>query len=200
MLTPAVIVVTGGIGCGKTTVVELFAQMGAGVLDTDQISRDLTAAGGAAVTALHRQFGADCLTPDGALDRQAMRQRVFADDRARQQLEAILHPLILEQVKARLQDMLNYPYILLVVPLLWRDSPYVALAERILLVDCRESLQVARVMQRSALTESEVRTIMRCQPQPELRLQLADDVIDNNGDVAGLQCQVEALHRLYSDL
>lgn len=187
---------TGGIGSGKTTVAELFAALGAAVIDTDQIAHQLTAAGGAATEAIRQTFGADFITPDGAMDRRRMREAVFADPAAKKQLESILHPLIRSETeRAAAEAKGAYP--LFVVPLLVESGTWKQRVSRVLVVDCDEEIQLQRVMQRNGLSEAQVRAIMATQVPRAARLAQADDVIVNEGDPAALTAQVERLHAAY---
>lgn len=187
---------TGGIGCGKSTVADLFAAHGASLVDTDVIAHQLTAPGGAAMPALLREFGADVATPDGAMDRTRMRDLVFADPGARTRLEAILHPMIrLETANAALAA--TGPYVIFVVPLLIESGNWRARVQRVLAIDCQESTQIARVMARNGLPESQVKSIMAAQVSRQQRIAAADDVIDNDGDLAALTPQVARLHAFY---
>jgi dephospho-CoA kinase len=187
---------TGGIGCGKTTVADLFAARGASIVDTDQIAHSLTGPGGAAMPALVAEFGPACATPAGALDRAWMRELVFSDAGARTRLEHILHPRIRDATAAA-AAIATGPYVIFVVPLLiesgtWRDR-----LSRVLAIDCPEALQVARVMARSGLQEGQVLAIMAAQVTREQRLAAADDVIVNDDGLAALAPQVERLHAFY---
>jgi dephospho-CoA kinase len=193
---PLVVALTGGIGSGKSSVAEAFAQRGVAVVDTDAIAHELTGPGHSATRAIAAAFGSEYLTAEGALDRARMRERVFGDDGARRQLEAILHPLIRAEALRRVAAAVS-PYVVLVVPLLvetgaWRDA-----ARRVLVIDCPESLQVERVMKRSGLTADAVRAIMGAQVSRSERLARADDVLVNDGDLAALDTAVETLHRRY---
>jgi len=190
---------TGGIGCGKSAAAEIFARLGATVIDTDQIARQLTALGQPALTAIWEQFGADYFLSDGNLDRARLRHLVFSDTAAKNQLEALLHPLIKDEVRRRLVTV-QAPYAIVAVPLLLETGAYRELVQRILVVDCSAEQQVARVISRSHLSEEEVRAIMTSQISRAERLQLADDIIDNHGDRSALQQQVEQLHRSYLQL
>lgn len=190
---------TGGIGCGKSVAAEIFARLGATVIDTDQIARQLTALGQPALTAIREQFGADCFLPDGNLDRALLRHLVFSDTAAKKLLEALLHPLIKDEVRRRLMTV-QTPYAIVAVPLLLETGAYRGLVQRVLVVDCGEEQQVERVMERSGLSGEEVRAIMACQISRAERLRLADDIIDNHGDRSALQQQVETLHRIYLQL
>lgn len=190
---------TGGIGCGKSAAAEIFTRLGAAVIDTDQIAHQLTALGQPALTAIRGQFGADYFLSDGNLDRARLRKLIFSDAAAKKQLEALLHPLIQEEVRGRLITVQS-PYTIVAVPLLLETGAYHELVQRILVVDCSEEQQVERVMARSRLSEEEVRAIMASQISRSERLRLADDIIDNHGDRSALQQQVERLHRRYLQL
>ena len=187
---------TGGIGSGKTTVAARFASLGVEVVDTDEISRALTAAGGEAMPALREAFGERFVTPSGALDRAAMRSHAFEDPAARGKLEAILHPAIRARADAALAAAAS-PYAILVVPLLFETRGYADRVRRTLVVDCPEGLQVERAARRSGLAPEDVRAIMRVQWPRWRRLQAADDVVWNGADPAALAPQCEALHARY---
>ena len=191
---------TGGIGSGKSTVASLFANLGAGIVDTDEIAHRLTQANGAAIAAIRAAFGADFIGDDGAMNRAKMRELVFSDKAARQRLESILHPAILEQAKLQLQQLQQKPYIILVVPLLPESIEFQQLVHRILVVDCNEDAQIARVCRRSSMDEQQVRVIITLQTPRTERLQLADDAISNNGTLDDLTEQVKALHERYSNM
>lgn len=193
-----VVGLTGGIGSGKSAVAALFAELGADIVDTDAIAHQLTGRGGAAIEPIRAAFGGSVITPEGALDRAAMRRLVFSDPAAKQRLEAILHPMIRVEADLRCVSAQG-AYVILVVPLLVETGSYRGRVDRILVVDCAEATQVARTMARSGLTEAEVRAIMAVQAGREARLAAADDVIDNDGGLEALRAQVEALHRRYLD-
>lgn len=188
---------TGGIGSGKSEAARMFAALGVPVVDTDAIARDLTAPGSAALERITRHFGDSLLRPDRTLDRAALRERVFADDAARKELEAILHPLIHAAALKALERHPDAPYQLIVVPLLFESPRYLALVDRTLLVDCAESLQISRAAARSQLSPDAVRAIMRAQLPRAERARRADDIIHNDGSLDELQSQVERLHRQY---
>lgn len=191
-----VVGLTGGIGSGKTTVAELFAGHGAAVVDTDMIARALTAPCGAAMGAIEAAFGKAYITPQGALDRAAMRARIFSDPGAKARLEAVLHPLIRAASDAALAST-RAPYALLAVPLLVETKHYLPQCQRVLVVDCSEQTQIERVMQRSGLSREETLAILASQTSRAGRLAVADDVIDNEGGPAALPGQVFALHERY---
>ena len=186
---------TGGIGSGKSAAADEFAMLGAAVVDTDVISRELTEAGGAAIPAIERVFGADFVV-DGAMDRKRMRDHVFADPAAKRTLEALLHPMIREESARRIARA-SGSYVVHVVPLLIESPDYRKRVDRVLVVDCPEETQVARVRARSGLSEDEVRRIMRGQISRAARLAAADDVIDNGSTREALRNQVAALHKKY---
>lgn len=190
---------TGGIGSGKSTVAGLFAALGVPVIDTDVIARDLTAPGAAALNEIRAAFGEMVMRTDGTLDRAALRRRVFADDEARRQLEAILHPRIRRIVEQGCAKV-DAPYALIVIPLLVETGSYRDLLNRVLVVDCPEDLQVARVMARSQLPLDEVRAILAAQAGRAERLAIADDVIVNTASPEALRAQVATLHQRYQVL
>jgi dephospho-CoA kinase len=196
-MTPAFSVgLTGGIGCGKSTVADLFAALGATIVDTDVIAHALTAPQGAAMPAIVAEFGPDFAQPDGALDRARMRTLVFSDATARARLEAILHPRIRAATEAAGQAATG-AYVIYVVPLLIESGSWRERVTRVLAIDCSEDTQVARVMQRSHLSADEVRAIMATQVTRARRLAEADDVVDNDTGLEALRAQVHALHERY---
>ncbi len=190
---------TGGIGSGKSAAAERFAELGVPVIDTDVIAHELTRPGSRALDVIRASFGEAVIAADGSLDRPVLRRRVFVDPAARRQLEAILHPLILHEVKARLAS-LSGPYAVAVIPLLVETGAYDALVDRIAVVDCPEELQIARTIARSGLTPDEVGAILAAQAARPARLAVADDVIVNTGSLAALRDQVDALHQRYLTL
>ena len=196
-MTPAFSVgLTGGIGCGKSTVADLFAALGATIVDTDVIAHALTAPQGAAMPAIVAEFGPYFAQPDGALDRARMRTLVFSDATARARLEAILHPRIRAATEAAGQAATG-AYVIYVVPLLIESGSWRERVTRVLAIDCSEDTQVARVMQRSQLSADEVRAIMATQVTRARRLAEADDVVDNDAGLDALRAQVQALHERY---
>lgn len=190
---------TGGIGSGKTTVAGRLARLGAAVVDTDEIARALTAPGGEAIDRLREVFGARFIGSDGALDRGAMRQLVFEDARAKDELESILHPAI-RAAADRALEAARGDYVLVVVPLLYETRGFLDRVARTLVVDCPEALQAERTAARSGLDAGQVQAILRAQWPRWRRLQMADDVIWNGGDSAGLDPQCERLHAAYRKL
>ncbi len=196
---PFSIGLTGGIGSGKSAVADLFAQRGAAIIDTDLIAHALTAPGGQAIPAIRAAFGDAFITAEGALDRAAMRAKVFAEPDARRALEAILHPQIREQTEAAALKARG-PYRIFVVPLLVESKNWRERVDRILVVDCSENLQIKRVMQRNQFTESQVQAIMNSQASRADRLAAADDIVSNENGFDALELAVERLHRQYLTL
>lgn len=196
---PYCVGLTGGIGSGKSTAADMFAALGAAVVDTDEISRSLTGAGGAAMPAIREQFGAEYIAADGGLARDRMRGLVFGNAAAREGLEAILHPMIRALARARVEGA-RAPYVLLAVPLLFETGACLDLAQRVLVVDCSEERQVERATRRSRLSAEEVRAIMASQLPRAARRARADDVIDNDNGLDALRRQVAALHARYLEL
>ncbi len=190
---------TGGIGSGKTTVAEMFAERGAGVVDTDEISRVLTGPGQAAAGEIARRFGPQFVTADGALDRARMRKLAFENTRAKKDLESILHPLIRREAERRVA-ISTAPYVILVVPLLFESGASRTLVRRVLVVDSDQETRIERVRRRNSLPREEILAIMASQVGQVERLRRADDVIRNDGDLAALGLQVAAWHRKYLDL
>jgi len=193
---PFAVGLTGGIGSGKSTVAERFAELGAGVVDTDEIARALTGPGQAAVGEIARRFGPQYVTVDGALDRTRMRKLAFDDAQARKDLESIVHPRIRSEAERRAANS-TAPYVILVVPLLLESGAYQTLVQRVLVVDSDQEMRIDRVRRRNNLTRAEILAIMATQLGQAERLSRADDVIRNDGDLAALEAQVAALHRKY---
>lgn len=191
-----VIGLTGGIGSGKTSAANIFSTLGAGVIDTDGIAHELTQSGGESISAIRQVFGERYITTEGALNRKEMRNLVFNDTDARRKLEAILHPLIRNEVSRRVA-LSQAPYLIVVVPLLLETGHYQRLVQRILAVDCGEREQIRRATARSGVDEQTVRAIMAAQVSRGERLRQADDVIVNDADLPNLERQVRALHKKY---
>ncbi|MDO5686022.1 MAG: dephospho-CoA kinase [Neisseria sp.] len=191
--------ITGGIGSGKSTATALFADHGVPVIDTDIIARELTVSHGAAIPALRQTFGDALIDDAGSLKRPEMRRLMLAHPTAKQQLEAVLHPLIREETY-RQQTLFQAAYGLIAVPLL-AESPYFqALVERVLVIDCPEDLQIARIIQRNGLSEAEAHALLAAQTTRAHRLSIADDVIENDADLIHLQQEVTRLHQFYTEL
>ncbi len=192
---PLRIALTGGIASGKSTITDMFRDLGATIIDTDVIAREVVAPGQAALDEIREAFGDAVIAPDGSLDRPAMRKVVFSDNDARARLEGILHPRIREATMA-MADAADGPYQIIVVPLLV-GSPLAGYVDRILVVDCDEETQIRRLIARDAESETRARQMLAAQASREDRLALADDVIANDGDLRDAQREVRSLHRKY---
>ena len=189
---------TGGIGSGKTTVAQMLAARGAAVIDADAISRALTASHGTALPAIAAQFGTHVIGPDGALNRSAMRQMIFADPAARRRLEAILHPLVEQALEEQTREaaMRSVRCVVFDVPLLIENfARWQSRIDALLVVDCPEEVQITRVMARSQLSREEVMHILSAQASRAQRLAMANFVITNDAGTTlqALEKQLEAL-------
>jgi dephospho-CoA kinase len=181
---PLRIGLTGGIGSGKSTVGQMLHERGAAVIDADAIARSVTAAHGAAMSAIAQTFGTDFITPDGALDRERMRAHVFSHPEAKQALEAIIHPLVAQETQRQAQHAIANGHHTLVfdVPLLVESGArWRAQVDRVLVVDCLEETQIQRVMARNGWKREAVQAIISAQASRTQKLAAADWVIDNEG-------------------
>ena len=189
------IALTGGIASGKSTVARLFQALGARLIDTDQIAREVVQPPSPVLQQIVDRFGTGILSEDGSLDRGALRRLAFADERARVDLETIMHPAIHAAVSKRSAE-LGGPYQLIAVPLL-AETGTAGLYDRVLLVDCDADLQLRRLMLRDGMRAADAQRILAAQARREARLDIAHDVVHNDGDIGALTPQVEALHRRY---
>jgi len=195
---PARVGLTGGIASGKSLVADMFAELGAVIIDTDVIAREVVARGQPALAEIATVFGKSILGSDGGLDRGALRKIVFADEEARERLEAILHPRIGIETMIR-ADASDGPYQIIVVPLMV-DSALRDFVDRILVVDCDEITQIERLKARDGESDEQASRMLAAQASRTERLAIADDVISNDGTVADLRQQVAALHEIYRSL
>ena len=186
---------TGGIASGKSLVADMFAKLGIPVIDTDKIARQVVARGQPALAEVTAEFGVRILTPEGELDRTSLRQIVFQDEPLRRRLEAIVHPRIREMT-LQASETAGGPYQVLVVPLLI-ESDFQQLVDRILVVDCPESVQRERLLVRDTETPEQVERMMDAQLSRSRRLEAANDIIDNSGTQDATRRQVETLHRKF---
>lgn len=200
-----VVGLTGGIASGKSAVAEMFRALGATIVDTDVLAREVVEPGTEGLAAVVEAFGAQILTEEGRLDRAAMRRRIFTDEEARRRLEAILHPLIWARTRTLCEAAFAEtdepgaaaaPYVIAVVPLL-AEGGRTERFDRILVVDCPPALQIERLIARDGGTTSDARRILASQASREARLALADDVITNDGTLESLAAQVNDLHGSY---
>jgi dephospho-CoA kinase len=189
---------TGGIASGKSAVAAMFVELGAALVDTDVIAREVVAPGEPGLAAVVRRFGPALLLQSGELDRAALRSIVFGDSAKRRELESLLHPLIRERTRRKLARI-RAPYVLIAVPLLVETS-FGELVDRVLVVDCPEPIQLERLMKRDALPRSAALAMLSAQADRATRLRAAHDVIDNSGSREATRAQVEQLHRQYLEL
>ena len=192
-----VVGLTGGIGSGKSEAAKLFAELGVPVTDVDVISHQITGANQPLIKDIEANFGYAYITPQGALNRAAMRKLVFNDDAARTKLNAILHPAIYDEALKQLEQNKHAPYQILAIPLLLESPRYSPHINRILLIDCDEAKQIARVKLRSHLPESEILQIIKVQTPRKKLLSLANDIITNNESVTELREKVIKIHQKY---
>jgi dephospho-CoA kinase len=186
---------TGGIGSGKSEAARQFARLGATVIDTDLLARELVEPGQPALAEIVDSFGPDMLTSEGALDRTRLRQHVFADPARRRQLEGILHPRIRARA-LQLADQADTPYCILVIPLLVETSADYRL-QRVLLIDCPEDIQRQRIRTRDRLAERDIDAILAAQANRAQRQAVADDIVVNDKQLPQLQAAIERLHHRY---
>ncbi len=197
--TPFIVGLTGGIGSGKSTIANAFAAQGVNVVDTDRIAHEVSASGGAGINALREAFGSEAIAADGAMDRDWMRQRVFDNPQERRRLEQILHPLIRQITNERVMAQPD-PYVIIDVPLLVESGNWEQRCDRVLVVDCQVQTQIERVMQRNGFTRARIDSIIAAQATREQRLAAADDVIDNDAELAQSLKRVDQLHQHYLTL
>lgn len=195
---PFLIGLTGGIGCGKSTVSDLFRDLGVEIIDADEISRQFTASNSPLLPELVDHFGEQVLLPGNRLDRASLRQLVFSNPEEKAWLESLLHPLIRDEIQQQISKCIG-PYAIVSVPLLFESGHYEFL-NRILVVDLPESLQLARAAQRDENSTEQVQQIMNNQVNRQQRLDWADDIIDNSGTRDALAEQVHQLHAKYLTL
>lgn len=189
---------TGGIASGKSTAAKFFGALGVPILDSDRIAREVVEPGQPPLERLVERFGRGILTPDGHLDRPALRDIVFSDPKARADLENLTHPAIGAALEAH-SAAAGGPYQILVIPLLVEKS-LSAHVDRVLVVDCDEELQIRRLLARDGSTRAQAQAILNAQVSRSARLKAADDVITNNADMSAVQAQVAALHARYLEL
>jgi dephospho-CoA kinase len=188
---------TGGIGSGKTAVSDMLRALGAGVIDADLISHQITAPGGEAIPLITEMFGVELIDPQGALNRPKMRALVFADPKARQSLEQITHTLIQQEAARQAFELTKsgVPYLVFVVPLLIESGLWIKLIDHLVVLDCPEETQIQRVMHRSNMTRAEVENILKAQTSRATRIAAANAVIDNQGSLDELKPKVIKLHQ-----
>lgn len=196
---PLLVALTGGVASGKTSVSDRLADKGVPVVDTDLIARQVVAPGSPGLQEVVDAFGPEILGPSGALDRGAMRERVFAEARQREKLEAILHPLIENEARKQIARHRAADYVVLVVPLLVESGLFTD-ADRIVVVDLPESLQIERLVERDGVDRRQARAMMAAQAKRGDRLAVATDVIENTGSRQELEQAIDDLHRRLTEL
>ena len=187
---------TGGIGSGKSEVARMFDQLGVPVIDADVIARQVVQPGTEALSEVISVFGEAILTADGRLDRARLGEIVFADSRKKNQLEAIIHPRVREQINTYKNEYKDRPYILLVIPLLL-ETEQQDIVDRLLVVHAEEAVRIQRVQARDGRDKQQIHAIIQSQADDAARRAAADDSIDNNGSIDDLQKSVQQLHQQY---
>jgi dephospho-CoA kinase len=195
-----VVVLTGGIGSGKSEAAKQFAALGVPVVDVDAIAHQLTAKGQAMLEEIRLLFGTEFLLADGSLDRAKLGAQVFAHAEQRQKLEALMHPAIHDAAMQQINDNAKNrtaPYQILVIPLYFESTRYRDLADKVLVIDCPESLQITRAMQRNGSTAASVQAVMQAQVNRAQRIAGADEVIGNQGSLRELQEKIRLFHKKF---
>ncbi|ROO12747.1 dephospho-CoA kinase [Pseudomonas fluorescens] len=195
---PWILGLTGGIGSGKSAAAQHFIDLGVHVVDADHAARWVVEPGRPALAKIAEHFGPSVLQADGTLDRAALRKLIFEEPEQRRWLEALLHPLIAEEIAHHLA-LAKSPYAILVSPLLIESGQY-AMTQRILVIDAPQQLQIERTLQRDQTSEQQVQAILKAQSSREDRVSRADDVVVNDRDLAWLHSEVERLHHFYLTL
>ena len=189
---------TGGIGCGKSTVARVFEQLKTPVIDADEIAHQLVAIGQPALAQIQQEFGTDVLNPDGSLNRKKLRELIFSDPEQKQKLESILHPLVYQSIQAELKQ-LNTPYCIICIPLLF-ETNMTRFVDRILVVDCPVETQIERVRKRDKMTRERIQSIIDSQVSRAYRKAQANDLINNSETNDRLAEEVKKLHNFYLSL
>lgn len=193
-----IIGLTGGIGSGKSAVANMFSELGVPIIDMDHIARQVVEPGQPALQQIIQTFGSEVVDPEGKLKRQQLSRVIFGSTAKRRQLEAILHPVIREETERQLAE-LDALYCIVVIPLLL-ESDQRSLVNRILVVDAPEEIQISRTMQRDGISEKQAESILASQVDRQSRLNAADDIINNSGDLEALRLQVNKLDQTYRAL
>lgn len=193
-----IIGLTGGIGCGKTTVSQLFEKRNTPVVDADVISHAIVQPHQPALLLLKQTFGDSVLLPNGSLNREYLRELVFNNPSKKKALEDILHPIIYKTMYQELEKF-DFPYGILSIPLLL-ETEHHKKVDRVLVIDCPEAIQIERVKARDQLSDSMIDSIIASQCTRSSRLSLADDVINNNGGLNNLDSNVQKIHDFYLEI
>ncbi len=193
-----VVAVTGGIGSGKSEVCKTFVELGVPVVDLDEIARAMSAPGSIAMHAVRQAFGDAMFDAAGQLDRVKLRELVFSEPDALDKLNNIMHPAIREEAVRQIAQYTSHPYVILAIPLLVESRHDWNMIDHVVVVDCNEETQLARVMQRSALSEQMASAIIAAQSSRELRLAIADSVIENDQSLENLREKILNFHQIFS--
>ncbi len=197
LLMTYVVALTGGIGSGKSTVAEAFANLGVPLIDADVIARQVVQLGTDALSQIVTRYGNNILLADGSLNRAVLRQKIFSEQQERAWLNSLLHPLIQQETQRRITAT-KEPYLIWVIPLLIENNLF-SQADRVLLVDVDKGIQLTRIISRDNITRQQAKQILSAQTTQKERLACADDVINNNGNFAELSSMVSTLHQQYLD-
>lgn len=192
---PYIVALSGGIASGKSTIANLFAQLGVPIIDADVIARQVVEIGTDAYKVIVKHFSQEILLPNNEIDRSQLRDIIFNNDHERLWLNNLLHPIIQEQTQIQIARQ-TAAYVIWVVPLLVENNLH-NLADRVLMVDTPEQLQLERLIQRDNIDESLAKKMISSQISSQKRLTYADDIIVNNGDLTSLTAQVNKLHQQY---
>ena len=189
---------TGGIGCGKSTVARIFEQLQTPVIDADNIAHQLVATGQPALAQIQQEFGTEIFNPDASLNRKKLSELVFSEPKQKQKLEAILHPLVYQSIQAELRQLkqLKKPYCIICIPLIF-ETNMTHIVDRILVVDCSVETQMERVQNRDHITKERIQAIIDTQVSRAFRKSQANDLIDNSETDDRLAEEVKKLHNLY---
>lgn len=193
-----VVAVTGGIGSGKSEVCKTFIELGVPVVDLDEIARAMSTPGSVAMQAVRQAFGDAMFDAAGQLDRTALRELVFSEPDSLDKLNNIMHPAIRAEATQQIAQYADRPYVVLAIPLLVESRDDWSMINHVLVIDCSEQIQTARVMQRSALSEAMAEAIIAAQSNREARLEIADSVIENNQSLEDLREKVLNFHQIFS--
>ena len=192
------IALTGGIGSGKTSIASIFKSLGVPIIDSDTISKEIILPGKPCFKDIVNEFGEEMLTNKGTIDRYKLRDIIFNNDKARIKLENITHPIIFKNIDIQ-TSLINYPYCLVIVPLLI-ETKSVKYFDKVLLVDTLENIQFERVTKRDSISPTLLRKIIKTQATRSERLKYADDIIENNNEIGNLNEYINILHKKYLTL
>lgn len=192
---PNVVALSGGVASGKSTIASLFANLGVPIIDADIIARQIVKVGTEPFIQIVKHFSQEILLPNGELDRSQLREIIFNNEHERLWLNNLLHPLIHQETQRQIARQ-KAEYIIWVVPLLVENNLH-NFADRVLMIDIPESLQLERLVKRDHISESLAKKMILSQASSAKRLAYADDIIDNDGDLSSLKQQVGKLHQQY---